>query len=73
MLAAGDSRWSAPDAASRFTICIGNEMTPQQLYKYGYPTDPFTRLTPEQMEKLLKDIDRKQRQDALKNAQEALL
>ena len=27
----------------------------------------------EQMEKLLKDIDRKQRQDALKNAQEALL
>ena len=26
MLASGDSRWSAPDAASRFTICIGNEM-----------------------------------------------
>ncbi len=42
-------------------------------YKYGYPTWPFTKLTPEQMEKLLKDIDKKQRQDALKKAEEALL
>ena len=42
-------------------------------YQYGYPTWPFTKLTPEQMEKLLKDMDKQQRQDALKNAQEALL
>lgn len=48
-------------------------MTPQQLYRYGYPTNPFTRLTPEQMDKLLKNIEKKHRQDVLKNAKEALL
>lgn len=42
-------------------------------YKYGYPTWPFTKLTPEQMEKMLKNIDKQQRKDAIQNAKEALL
>jgi hypothetical protein len=45
----------------------------QAPYKYGYPTWPFTKLTPEQMDKLLKDIDKKQRKDALRRAEEALI